>query len=158
MKFLFAYNFIFNKSTGYYTAAQIGLKKKEDKYPMEMFQEVFLDPENNFDRPMAMFVSKELNLSEVSTDKDIKRIWINIRNMNFFILTCCNDKDEMMKLNDIGLTLLKKYCSLSPNMDLSNLSKRITTIQNAPVIDIDNDFLGFFAGKEKHGYVINLIE
>lgn len=143
---------------GYYAAAKVDFKKEEDKYPMEFFQEVFLDPENNFDIRLALYVAKELNTFEVSSGKNIRRIWIDIATMNFFVLVCCDDHNEMIGLNDIGLILLKKYSSMSPNTDLIDLSKKIMTIGDRPEIEIDDDYLGFFAGEEKYGYIIKFVE
>lgn len=157
MKFLFLYNFIFNKSTGFYTACQIDFKKKEEKYPMSLFNEAFLNPENNFDLRLALYVAKELNTFEVNSEKNIFRIWLDVKFMNFFILTSCNDQDEMIKLNDIGLSLLKKYSSLSPNINLKNLSGKIQTIGRTHNLNIDDDYLGFFSGEEKHGYFFNFV-
>lgn len=158
MKFLFLYNFIINKSTGYYTGCAVNYKKKEDELPTDVIQQCFLDPENNFDLRLALWVAKELRGFEIKKDENIRRIWIDIRTMNFFILVCCDNQDEMMKIGEIGLSLLKKYACMSPNKNLSCLSEKIKPINEKPELNIDDDYLGFFSGKEKHGYIFNFVE
>lgn len=161
MKYIILYNFDSANPPGQYVVATIPLKRADEKLPQDYFKEVILAPENNFYLPLALWASKEINQTEISEEKDVGKIYVRTgTNPKIMIVTCCKTQEELYTRNNIAFKMLNKYAGMSPNPELKRLAKGMSMlepIEDNKIPEIDNEFIQFFSGVEKHGYTCSLV-